>query len=226
MNKKALYLGIGLAVLILLGFLTFQHWGDKPELITYQEPSLTAEARAIYEQRLADAEKQVVEITAETSADEKFNRYMNLGSAQFSLGYYLKAKESYDKALEISPQDPFAWKIYSATLSAMQDYDGALAAVKKAITLRPIEPEFYKWQIDLEKDHFEASDDRVSELYKQALEQTRNDINIITAYATFLEQKGDLQGALAQWQKAYEVNSAGREAYQVEIDRLKKLLGQ
>ncbi|MBI2356187.1 MAG: hypothetical protein HYV13_03230 [Candidatus Doudnabacteria bacterium] len=224
MNKKALFIGIGAALVIFFGYLAYQQWGDKPQLVTYKEPSLTAEARAIYEQRLSEAQKAVAEINDQTPAEEKFNRYMALGSAKFSLGFYLDAKNAYQQALEVMPNNAFAWQAQSTTLTAMGDYKGALNAIKKAISLDPKQADFWKWQIDLEKDHFQANSDRVDELYGEALSKTDNNINIITAYATFLEQTGDLEGALEQWQKAYEVNTAQREVYQAEIDRLQRRL--
>lgn len=222
MNKRNIYIGLGVLVILLLAFWAARYFSaPKSDIITYKEPNLTAEAKAIYEQRLVDYQKNVDAISQDTPEVEKYNRLMNLASTQFSLGFYQKARETYEKALQIRPKDSDAWQIYSSTLAAQKDYQAALDAVKKAISLDSTESDYWKWQIALEKEFFGADQQRLESLYQQALEKTVEDVDIVVVYAQFLEEKGDLAAAIKYWEMAILKNPDNTALYQAEIARLK-----
>lgn len=80
--------------------------------------------------------------------------------------------------------------------------------------------------IDLEQYQFHATGEQLDKLYKEALEKTNYDINIVTVYAKFLEeQKRDLQSALNHWKIASE-QQPNNQAFKDEIRRLEAAIGE
>jgi len=222
-SKRVIFISI-VAILLLAGAFLLQKKNNtqdqkKPVVIQDVEPSMTPEAKAFYEKRLADAEKAVSELKPDAQNVDKFNAYRTLADAQFSLGKYNASKASFITALNLLPRDWDTWYVYSTDLAAMKDYDTSLEAVKKAIEINPNNPDFWTWQINLEKDRFNASQDRLNSLYLDALKNTKEDLSVVVAYARFLEEKGDKENAIRYWQKAIEINQAKSKDYQKEIDK-------
>jgi tetratricopeptide (TPR) repeat protein len=229
MNKTARVLLLALGAIIAAILITagikyaLDRSQEKAQIITQVDPNLSAEAKKLYEQRRDDAKKLVSEINDQTSADEKFNRYIALANAEFSLGNYSESKKWFLEALAVNPKHEGIWHTYSSLLAAMKDYRGALGAVDKAISLKADNSDYWKWKIELLKK-YDYDNEEINDLYTEALQKTDNSINIITAYAVFLEEIGDLQGAKSYWEKAIDVNGANRSQYQAEIARLEKLI--
>ncbi len=232
MNKRVLA-GLIVAILLAVGSAALGRYLDhkkelayQASLISYQEPSLTPEAKKFYEQRLAASEKALTELKSDADNTTKFNAHMNVANAKFSLGFYAEARSEYEQALMFFPNDADTLHIYSTGLAAMKDYKAALAAILKAIDQNPKNPDFWKWRIALEKDHFNSDNGYINDLYVQALNKTENEISMVTAYAKFAESIGNLQVALDYWQKAIIIEPVKKSFYQPEVDRLKKLLKQ
>lgn len=224
--KVKIGLSIVVVLLLLLGLLGYLNQ-YKVNLIEYQEPVLSDSDKVFLQQRLDDAIALAGGITVETSDVEKFNIYINLAGNYYTLGYFALAQENYLKALELRPGEQNIWHMYSTVLVSMRDYRTAIKANDKAIEIAPAEAEYWRWKIDMQKNFFNLSNEELNSIYLEALEKTGEHADVITYYAKFLEQIGDLEAAEHYWQRAIERNPDGRTTYEAEITRLNhKIEGQ
>jgi tetratricopeptide (TPR) repeat protein len=226
MNKYILW-GIGAMVVVGVVFVLVEinpgNKNDSSGIVKVKEVNISPQDREIYEQRLEQAKFAVKGLNKDTQDVDKYSAYFNLSSAYFSLGFYQKSKEAQLKALEIRPKDFDGWRIYSSILTAMEDYQGALEAVDKTISIRPDIAEFWRWKVLLEQERFDATKERQEEIYEEALKKTKNNIDIIIPYARFSEEVGEIIRAIELFQLAQTIRPDLAEGYEFEIERLKAL---
>lgn len=196
----------------------------RPPIITEKRPDLTEDERRIVDDRLKQVLEKIEKPPEGATSIEKYSWNMQAGFQKMALGKYSEAKEYFVAASAIQPADYTAWvAMYEATL-AMNDYETARENIKKAISLDSSNPDLWRKYIQLEKEKFKAPDSQLDQLFSEALASTGSDVNIITIYAQFLEEKGDLKGAIEQWKKAIAANAGNKELYQAEITRLEGLM--
>lgn len=196
----------------------------RPPIITEKKTDLTADERKTVEDRLAKVQEKIAKPPEGATNIEKYSWQMQAGFQMLALGKFTEAKEYFIAASAIQPGDYTAWvALYEATLS-MNDYDAARENIKKAISLDNSNPDLWQKRIQLEKEKFRATNEQMDKLFSEAFRATRSDVNIITAYAQFLEEKNDLSGAIEQWKKAITANSQDKDKYQAEIVRLEGLI--
>jgi len=187
----------------------------------------TAQEKSSLQKQIEDLKIQIEAAKKSNQPQEKlFQLYVDLGSAQRTLGLLSDARDSYKAAIDLQPNSVPAWTtIYSAYFD-LGDFDSAKDAAQKSLALNSGDWNMWRNLIDLETNQFHLSNDDLKKLYEQALGASSANINIVTYYAVFLEKIGDLAGAKAQWQKAIQINPTGRKDYQAEIARLDKLIKQ
>lgn len=224
-NKVKIGIGVAIGIAILFFAVTavVNHQKYQANIVTHVDANLSAEARQLYEQRRDDAKKLISEINDQTSVDDKFNRYVALANAEFSLGNYAEAKKWFLVALDTDPNHDGIWQVYSTLLLAMQDQKASLRAIDKAISINSANSDYWRWKAEIIKKHY-YDQNRLDNLYIEALDKTKNSINIITAYAQFLEDIGNLQGARDYWQKAIDLYPTNRVGYEAEIRRIDQKL--
>lgn len=194
----------------------------KKEAITYRDPNLTVEEVALMNQRVADIQKK---LDMASSDEEKYKAHMQLGFEYLPLGEYEKAREQYLKASSILPDNPTPWAELYVVERNMQDYENARFHLEKAIELNPVNVQYWRWRIELERDYFTASNDMLDALHKEGLDKTGQNIDMIVLYAYFLEErKNDLLGAVQMWKKANELNPEDKVIYDEEITRIQEKL--
>ncbi|MBU3924443.1 hypothetical protein KJ854_00730 [Patescibacteria group bacterium] len=198
---------------------------EKPQLefITEKDAKLTADERKIAEDRLADIRKKLEEIKDATD-QEKYSLTMQLGFQKNVLGKIAEARDAFLAAEKMQPENYTAPLALFHAYLAMGDNDSALASIKKAIDLRSENAELWRQYIMLEKERFSATNEKLQEIYSEALAKTNSSVDIITVYAQFLEEKGDLNKAIEQWQKAIAAYPREEALYQGEITRLEGLI--
>lgn len=80
------------------------------------------------------------------SIDPNPRYFATLGNAYIRLKEYDKAIEAYDRSIKMGPQNPGIHRVYrnlSTTLAKVGRYDEAVVQLKRAISLRPQEAEYY-----------------------------------------------------------------------------------
>jgi tetratricopeptide (TPR) repeat protein len=219
--KKGIIASI-ILVLLVISFPYFNRVWSERNFIKEKTVNLSDEQRKIYEDRLTESEQK---LKSDLSDDEKYEWFLVQSYQYHGLGKLQDAKNSVLKAIKIHADKYNAYSFYYQIQMDMEDINGARDSIKKAIELDSSQSDLWKKYIQLEKDKFGADTNRLSDLYKEALDKTGENIDMVTAYAQFLESIGNLQGAIDQWEKA-KTNyfEDPPPVYQGEIDRLKKLL--
>lgn len=195
---------------------------DNKNLILKKEVQLSKESQLFLDNRIKEYEAKVALFTKGTSVEEMINAYFILSADYRSLGEYGKAKEIIEKAMYLDSKDSNLIQVYSSLLALMGDKNLALSYINKAIAISGLNPNYWLWKLDLEKDNG-VSVKSLELIYKNALKETGNDLNIVTTYAQFLEDQKRNNEAIIQWKKAIEIYPANKAIYQAEIDRLQKI---
>lgn len=194
---------------------------EKSKFIEYKDLKLTDSEKKLYQETISKLEKELSEAK---DKDDQFRLNMQIGFQNYGLGEYGKARDSYLKSNAIYPQNvaPYA-ALYEAE-NAMGDYELAKFYLQKAIELNPSSVQYWRWMIQLRELGFHDTSEQLDKYYKDALEKTGNNVDILSIYAQFLEQKGDLVGAVAQWKKAMQIEPSHSSTFQNEITRIQNKL--
>jgi tetratricopeptide (TPR) repeat protein len=196
---------------------------QKQGIITSKEPNLTTEQLKIINDRLSEYQKELAN-TQELSDEQKLDLNLKIGFQYYALGQYSNAENYYIEAEKYDFSSPAPYLALHQLYIDMNAKDEALIAIDTAIKLRPATPDYWKRKILLIQEKFNAPNSELDNLYREALTKTENYIDIITAYAGFLEKTGNTQKAIEYWQKAEEENPDQKSIYEKEIERLQKLL--
>lgn len=226
MNKR-LIIGIIVLVAIAAAIVLFipkkKAIAPVQNFVNHVDVNLTPELKAEYDKKIAeDQGKLEASKTQKIPANELQTVYLDLGLYQYLEGNLLEAKNAFEQAKDLHA-GAAVWVGLYPVLRDMGDIDGEEEALKQATTLNPNDWNMWRAYIELEQYQRQASADALDKLYKQALDGTKMDINIVTVYAQFLEGRGDLQSALNYWKIAVTAQPANK-AYQAEVTRLQKLL--
>jgi tetratricopeptide (TPR) repeat protein len=229
-SKKTIYLSaLGGLVIIAAAFVAFK---EKPavapathssNIIHRKIADLTSEEKALVDKRLSDANKSIAAFNSGATAEVKFNAYMQGGFQEYILGNYDDSLDFYKKAVDTGFDEFNATRAIFQTRMDMRDYIAAETDVKNLTKLRPDEFQAWLSYIRLEKDNLNMSNRDVDLLYNQALEKTHDNVNIISAYALYLESVGNNATALELLQKAVKANPKYANQFKSEIDKLKML---
>lgn len=193
-----------------------------PKLILKKEVSLTDENRTFTEKRLAENQGKLLALGDSVNIVDKTNLLFVISVDYRLLGEYGKAKETLETAMSIDPKNSNIMQTYSSLLSVMGDKSGALSYINKAIELYPLESNYWRWKIDLEKESGKTGGE-LENIYKDAIKKTNNDINIVTYYAVFLENEKRYVEAITKWEEAIKIEPSLKATYQAEIDRLRAI---
>ena len=227
-NRKQLIISIIVILLIALFIVWLKRdqiafFKSTPELILKAEVNLSQSDRVFVEKRLADNQAKLLELGENATVLEKVNINFMLSADYRLLGEYGKAKELLEQNMMLEPLNSNTKSTYSSLLAVMGDKEGALDYINQAIALFGGETNYWRWKIDLEKESG-ISEQKLEEIFKEALEKTDNNLNIVVIYAQFLSEIGKNDEAIKNWEKAIELYPENGFIYQAEIDRLKELL--
>lgn len=139
---------------------------------------------------------------------------------QQAKGDFAGAKITLDQALKLQPNDPYITSSYAALYFAMKDYPNAMIWIDKAISIKN-DINFWYQKIDITKAKTSNNLIETEKTYQEAIAKTSTNINMVTAYASWLGQIGRKQDAIKQWEKAIEIYPQGKVQFQKEIDLLK-----
>lgn len=141
----------------------------------------------------------------------RFNIY--LGDAYHTVGDYKKAYESYDKSLEIDPNNPYVLNNYSYYLSTNKDYSNnttmlnkAAEMASKAVELEPNSPHYldtYGWALFKLKDY-----DKALEYLEKALKISDNNSKgvILEHLGDVYWMKNNTKKALKYWNESLKTD--------------------
>lgn len=219
MNKDKLKMAIGVAVVLLITFY----------FVVYKKPQVTVEEPVGVPAEEVVEDNPVSEDNSHSAVkDDKkvlFDAKMKEASGYFIKGDYSAAGVAYNQALTINKNEYAYAGLYSANL-ALKDYTNAEKAILSAIKINPGGSDYWSWYLVLLQDAMKAPKSKIEAVYNEALNKVLDNkkINIVTQYARTLENLGDYNGAIGEWQKAITLNPGMKDVYQKEIDSLKARL--
>ncbi len=184
--------------------------------------NLSPDQQKIYTDKILKGEKYlaIINPSANGASLEKANTYVFIGQQYFGLGKLEKSKQMYVQALVLDSKNEQALAALALTFLDAEDYLGAGKLYEQITEINP--KNSYAWLNLIQLRQKDGTVD-IENLYKNALEKTGNYIDIVTKYAQYQEQVGNIQSAIELWQQAVNLNSGNGLAYQVEINRLKAL---
>ncbi len=218
MDNKIKYL-IAACLLIALaigGYAIYDAQQKKIARSAEVQRDLSTKQKLDLEQKVSEANK-VLEVTA--IDERKYDAFVDKAEALFKLGRLAQAKDAVSLAINIFPDRTQAYSALFDIQVDMQDYRAAEATIK-TIMAKNSSSTYWNQYIDFKKDKLAATTEQLDALYNEALAKTENNINIITAYAKFLEQSGNTQKAIEYWKKAGETDPDDKATYDAEITRL------
>lgn len=139
-------------------------------------------------------------------------------------GDFTGAKLSLDQAFKLAPKNPFANAAYANLYFKTKDYSNALIWISKALVLDSKNIDFWYQKIDIVKSQSNNTASQTEQVYVDALKATNNNVNIVTAYASWLGGIGRREDSIKQWERSIELYPTNKAIYQGEIDRLKELI--
>ncbi len=186
--------------------------------------NLDAEQKEIFEKRISDTEEKLDAAKNQNIPQvEMENLYLGLGFDKYVLGELKGALEAYVAIVNINPNNSAVWAGLFPVYRDRGDFANARDAAIKAVKFNPEDWNMWRNYIELEQYQFQASREDLDEIYKQALDGTKNNLNMAAPYAQFLEAGGDLRSALNYWKIAL-AQDPKNSGYKSEISRLEKLL--
>lgn len=187
------------------------------EEIKKREVSLSGEERQQLEARVSELEQEIQALPADATAEARFQPHLRLASSHYGLGNYEQAIATLDKIANENQDKGRVFALYSNIYRDMGNIEKARENARKALDLEKDNPAYWLAYINLSAD--QKTDD-VKAWYEEAVQSTETNLDVVTSYAKFLEAIGDKQGAIAQWQKAGEINPEKKAEYDAEIQRL------
>lgn len=184
-----------------------------------KEIDTTQEERKVLEAQVADYKAKIEKLPKDASAEEKTGLYTKLAAAQYKLGDYKDAIASLDAIITDNASNHRIWTMYTNIYWDMQDFAKAREASEKALNLDRENPQSWLAFIELQDNQEKTY---IDSMYQDALKKTDKDLDVVIAYAKFLEKVGDKQGAITQWETAGKINIKNKSEYEAQIGRLQQ----
>ncbi|EKU98480.1 TPR repeat-containing protein [Leptolyngbya sp. PCC 7375] len=161
---------------------------------------------------LSKAQDQAKILSTVSSPDFVVDLYLwKLGLSLHNLGHYVEAIASYDKALNINPDDHNAWIGKGTALEKLRKYKEALISHNKALEIKPDDAlGWYNKGVQLGQL---GRDEEAIASYDNAVNINPNDHNSWNNRGNSLVNLGRYEEAIASYDKAVEVNPNDHNAW-------------
>ena len=218
--KKQQILAIIACLLIVGGFVGYNQWNKykkQTSFIQEIDRNLSPEDRKVYEDRLVEAEKYIAEAADnQAKSDALIYKAVQLSG----LGQLALARDVFIEAANANPDNYNIYVHLYQVYFEMGDYKQAESSIKKSLELQPNNPDGWRKYILLEVEKLRRPEREIRGLYAQAQQAVKEKTDIYTDYARYLENIGDIGGAIEQWQKAQAAHPENYNLYEREIQRL------
>lgn len=104
----------------------------------------------------------------------------------------------------------------------MGNYEAATVYIDDAIPLAPQQSNLWRTKIDIERQIVGADLASMEKTYIKALLATKNDINMVTLYASYLAELGRKEDAIKYWEMAKKIYPDNAKLFETEITALRK----
>ncbi len=217
--KLGLAAGV-LALLLIFGFAYyFQRSGDgAPRISNNAERNLSEEDRQVLEGEVAGLEVEATNLESyPPDSVDQYRVFTSLAQVKFDLGRNEEAIAALDRIAEEFPDRARIWGLYGLIYLEEGEVELGLERIRRAIELDGDNEDYWLVYIELNKMQGAENMDSV---YEQALSATENSTDIIAGYALYLEEEGQKDRAIEQWQKAIQEDQENQTRYEQEIQRI------
>lgn len=90
----------------------------------------------------------------------------------------------------------------------------------EAIKQAPDVPNFWQTKIQISRELYKGNLKKIEDVYLDGLRKTKEDIDLLTLYASYLAEIGKKEESIRYWQKAIEKNPGAQSIYESEIKNL------
>lgn len=225
MKRKQILIIIALIVVLAVAFFVVQkkdgaEYVEFPEsIILSVDVNIDEDSRDFWEEKI---EEYKIELEKEDLTNpDRISYLVALASNYESLGKYDLMLEAITEASVLATDSQAVQKTYSQMLYRAKDYSQALLVADLAINLKQDKPLPWLWRLELEEQLLKKKKNAI-ELYEKALNFTAHDIDIMIAYAEFLERIEKPEMAVAVWKDAQTRHPEMSEAFESRIERINK----
>jgi tetratricopeptide (TPR) repeat protein len=145
--------------------------------------------------------------------NQKANEYYVKKDYKNALVYFKKA--------EVLEKNYVLYRSIYATYLELKDYKNAEIYMQKAISSNPKSSSNWVEYAQFETNYMNASFDAVSKVYLDGLKATKDNINLITSYASYLSLNKKYGEAITYLEKAISIDPARKDIFEKEIQYLK-----
>jgi tetratricopeptide (TPR) repeat protein len=170
---------------------------------------------------LAEAKRNAESLAADAEISTKYTTYIRLADLQNRLGLYQEAIASVDKIAAERQGNSRVWLTYATSYKGLNQIDKAKAAINRTLEIDDEVPEHWRLYFEIYTD---LSNEELNAKYMEALQKTKNDLQLVISYARFLEKIGDKDKAVIYWETARNADPANASTYEAEITRLRRPL--
>ena len=145
------------------------------------------------------------------SSQIKLLRYANLGKSYTLKGNYNKAKEQYNKAIMLKPDNPLIYEGLGLLFNIQDKYDAAKISYKKATTLGIKYNRKFNHNVFGEMFIKKGLYKPAAVEFERALEINPNDVNAHLGYALANHALGNINLAIAEYKRALIFKSRNKK---------------
>jgi len=149
-----------------------------------------------------------------------YKELITKGHEFYLKGQYTKALSYLQKAVLLEQNDRIYRSLYSVYLG-LKDYQNAEMAMKKALIADSKLVSNWVEYASFENNYVKASFDVVSKIYLEGLKDTKNNIDLVTGYASYLTENKKYAEAITYLEKAIIKDPARKDIFQAEIESLR-----
>lgn len=185
-----------------------------------ERQGMSAETKAHWEEKRAEAQAKI---------DKKENpvqSYLELGDFERSLGNLKEALAAYNNSLAI--QDGAVIRSRIADIYAEAgDYVNAEEYYRKSVEINSTSYIYWRKLTEFMYDKLPDRRGELKSIYLDAISKVDRvqKVDVITAYARYLDNMGDYKESLNQWQQAL-ILVPDNETFKVEVETLKQKIAE
>jgi len=134
--------------------------------------------------------------------NDQYNLEANMRKANtlYQVKEYDKAIIIYQKMGELNPNNSASFKALGDVYYAQMNYEQAESMYLTAIKNAPGAPEAYSQLAEIYRYHLNGDEEKIKKFFEDGIGKLGiNRYSLIQTYASYLEDIGDLENAIAQW---------------------------
>ncbi len=153
--------------------------------IKHNNPSNNAVNQQVVNQQANKFEEELNKLPTDATKEQKYSYYLRLARAEYQQANYEDALKWLNQFPEQDKVYQGVWYTYALINDKMGQKDQALESIKKSVQLQSSNPQPWIEYFELIKDKSKQEQEAV---YKEALQKTENDQEIVDAYNKFKSQ--------------------------------------